>query len=78
ALYQDVVNSLLPASYEASVAEDGLEVVSQPKIEVVYMEKGQDWTITAEFVTKPEVKLCDYKILAVSVEATKEVTDEEV
>ncbi len=78
ALYQDVVNALLPAAYEAAVAEAGLEVVAQPKIDVVSMEKGQDWTITAEVVTKPEVKLGDYKNLAVSVEATKEVTDEEV
>ena len=78
ALYQDVVNALLPAAYEAAVAEAGLEVVAQPKIEVVSMEKGQDWTINAEVVTKPEVKLGDYKNLTVSVEATKEVSDEEV
>ncbi|HEM5184346.1 TPA: trigger factor [Streptococcus suis] len=78
ALYQDVVNALLPAAYEAAVAEAGLEVVAQPKIDVVSMEKGQDWTITAEVVIKPEVKLGDYKNLAVSVEATKKVTDEEV
>ncbi|MFX3854064.1 trigger factor, partial [Streptococcus suis] len=67
-----------PAAYEAAVAEAGLEVGAQPKIDVVSMEKGQDWTITAEVVTKPEVKLGDYKNLAVSVEATKEVPDEEV
>lgn len=78
ALYQDAVNALLPVAYEAAVAEAGLEVVAQPKIDVVSMEKGQDWTITAEVVTKPEVKLGDYKNLVVSVEATKEVTDEEV
>lgn len=78
ALYQDVLNALLPAAYEAAVAEAGLEVVAQPKIDVVSMEKGQDWTINAEVVTKPEVKLGDYKNLTVSVEATKEVSDEEV
>ena len=78
ALYQDVVNALLPAAYEAAVAEAGLEVVAQPKIDVVSMEKDQDWTINAEVVTKPEVKLGDYKNLTVSVEATKEVSDEEV
>ncbi|MFR3236578.1 MAG: trigger factor [Streptococcus thermophilus] len=42
------------------------------------MEKGQDWTLTAEVVTKPEVKLGAYKDLEVSVEVSKEVTDEEV
>lgn len=78
ALYQDAMNALLPAAYEAAVAEAGLEVVAQPNIDVVSMEKGQDWVITAAVVTKPEVRLGDYKNLAVSVEESKEVTDEEV
>lgn len=78
ALYQDVVNALLPAAYEAAVKEAGLDVVAQPKIEVVSMNKGQDWEIKAEVITKPEVKLGAYKDLNVSVEVSKEVTDEEV
>ncbi|MCP1639680.1 trigger factor [Streptococcus gallinaceus] len=78
ALYQDVVNALLPNAYEAAVKDAGIEVVAQPKIDVVSMEKGQDWVVNAEVVTKPEVKLGDYKNLAVSVEVSKEVTDEEV
>ena len=77
-LYQDVLNALLPAAYEAAVKEAGLEVVAQPKIDVTSMEKGQDWVITAEVVTKPEVKLGAYKDLEVSVEVSKEVTDAEV
>ena len=68
----------LPAAYEAAIAELGLDVVAQPKIDVKSIEKGQDWTLTAEVVTKPEVTLGAYKDLEVSVEASKEVTDEEV
>ena len=78
ALYQDAMNALLPNAYEAAVKEAGIEVVAQPKIDVVSMEKGQDWTISAEVVTKPEVKLGAYKDLEVSVEVSKEVTDEDV
>ena len=77
-LYQDVLNALLPAAYEAAVKEAGLEMVAQPKIDVTSMEKGQDWVITADVVTKPEVKLGAYKDLEVSVEVSKEVTDAEV
>ena len=77
-LYQDVLNALLPAAYDAAVKEAGLEVVAQPKIDVTSMEKGQEWVITAEVVTKPEVKLGAYKDLEVSVEVSKEVTDAEV
>ena len=78
ALYDDALNAILPAAYEAAIAELGLDVVAQPKIDVNSIEKGQDWTLTAEVVTKPEVKLGAYKDLEVSVEASKEVTDEEV
>ena len=78
ALYDDALNAILPSAYEAAIAELGLDVVAQPKIDVKSIEKGQDWTLTAEVVTKPEVKLGAYKDLEVSVEASKEVTDEEV
>lgn len=78
ALYEDALNALLPAAYQAAVAELSLDVVAQPKIDIKSMEKGQEWTLTAEVVTKPEVKLGDYKNLEVSVEASKEVTDAEV
>lgn len=78
ALYDDALNAILPSAYEAAIAELDLDVVAQPKIDVTSIEKGQDWTLTAEVVTKPEVKLGAYKDLEVSVEASKEVTDEEV
>ncbi|MCB5154468.1 trigger factor [Streptococcus mutans] len=78
ALYEEALNSILPAAYEEAVAELELDVVTQPKVDVKSMEKGKDWGITAEVVTKPEVKLGDYKNLEVSVEESKEVTDAEV
>ena len=78
ALYEDALNAILPEAYEAAVAELSLDVVAQPKIDIKSMEKGQEWTLTAEVVTKPEVKLGAYKDLEVSVDATKEVTDAEV
>ena len=78
ALYEDALNAVLPEAYEAAVKEAGIDPVSQPKIDVESMEKGQDWVITAEVVTKPEVKLGDYKNLEVSVDVEKEVTDADV
>ena len=78
ALYDDALNAILPAAYEAAITELGLDVVAQPKIDVKSIEKGQEWTLTAEVVTKPEVKLGAYKDLEVSVEVSKEVTDEDV
>ncbi|HEP1274264.1 TPA: trigger factor [Streptococcus pyogenes] len=77
-LYEDALNIVLPEAYEAAVTELGLDVVAQPKIDVVSMEKGKEWTLSAEVVTKPEVKLGDYKNLLVEVDASKEVSDEDV
>lgn len=77
-LYEDALNIVLPEAYEAAVTELGLDVVAQPKIDVVSMEKGKEWTLSAEVVTKPEVKLGDYKNLVVEVDTSKEVSDEDV
>ena len=74
ALFEEALN----AAYDAAVKEAGIEPVAQPKIDVAKMEKGSDWELTAEVVVKPTVSLGDYKDLTVEVEATKEVSDEEV
>ena len=78
ALYEEALNAVLPESYEAAVAESGIDPVAQPKIDIKSMNKGEDWEITADVIVKPEVKLGAYKDLEVSVEVSKEVTDEEV
>lgn len=77
ALYEDTLNAVLPKAYDAAVAEAGLDVVAQPKIDVKSMEKGQDWVITAEVTVKPEVKLGEYKNLTVA-KQEREVTDADV
>lgn len=65
ALYEDALNAVLPENYETAVKEAGIDPVSQPKIDIESMEKGQDWVIKAEVTVKPEVKLGDYKDLTV-------------
>lgn len=77
AFYEDALNAVLPKAYDAAVAEAGLDVVAQPKIDVKSMEKGQDWVITAEVTVKPEVKLGEYKNLTVA-KQEREVTDADV
>lgn len=77
ALYEDALNAVLPAAYEAAVKEAGIEPVSQPQIDVESMEAGEDWVIKAEVTVKPEVKLGQYKDLEVS-KQDREVTDADV
>jgi trigger factor len=77
ALYEDALNAVLPEVYEAAVKEAGIDPVSQPKIDVESMNKGEDWVITAEVTVKPEVKLGEYKNLTVE-KQDREVTDADV
>ncbi|MGX6969686.1 trigger factor [Vagococcus bubulae] len=77
ALYEDALNIVLPDAYEAAVAEAGIEPVAQPRVKIDSVEKGSPWTIIAEVVVKPEVKLGDYKNLTVP-KQDRTVTDEDV
>lgn len=76
-LYEDTLNAILPDVYEAAVKEAELDVVAQPKIDVESMNKDEDWVIKATVVTKPEVKLGEYKNLTVEV-PSEEVTEADV
>jgi trigger factor len=76
--YEDAANELIPDAYEKELTENkDLEVVSQPKIDVVQLEKGKPFIFTAEVAIKPEVKLGKYKGVSVP-KADIDVTDEEV
>lgn len=77
ALYEDALNAVLPAAYETAVLEAGIDPVSQPKIDVKSMDKGEAWTIEAEVTVKPEVKLGEYKNLTVA-KQDRDVTEEDV
>ena len=76
--YEDAANIMIPDAYaeELEKAED-LEVVSQPKIDVVQMEKGKNFIFTAEVALKPPVELGKYKGVKIDKIST-EVTDEDI
>ncbi len=75
--YEDAVNMLLPGAYEKAVEESGLEVVSQPEIDVTQIEAGKPMIFTASVAVKPEVTLGEYKGLEVERQEII-VTDDEV
>ncbi len=58
--YEDAVNDMIPTAYESAANESELEIVSQPKIDVVQIEAGSDFIFTAEVAVKPEVELGEY------------------
>lgn len=75
--YDDAINSVLPAAYDAAVKEADLDVVARPEIDVEEIKKGEPVVFTALVTTKPEVKLGDYKGIEVE-KIEYNVTDEDV
>ena len=77
ALYQEAMDIVLPAAYEAAVEEAGITPVGRPNIEPVSMNKGEAWTLKAEVTTAPAIKLGEYLNLEVAAEDTA-VSDADV
>ena len=79
--YDEAANNMIPDAYAKAYDESELDIVSQPKIEVVQKKKGKPFIFTAEVATKPEVTLGDYKGLKVdkvSTRVTQKEVDEEI
>ena len=75
--YEDAANKILPTEYSKAADESGLEIVSQPDIEVVQIEAGKPFIFTATVATKPEVELGQYLDIEVA-KQDMEVTEEEI
>ena len=79
--YDDAANSMISEAYAKAYDECELEIVSQPQIDVVQLEKGKTFIFTAEVAVKPEVTLGEYKGLKVdkySTRVTQKEVDEEI
>lgn len=76
--YEDAANIVIPDAYDEALAEvKDITITSQPSIDIVQINKGQEFIFTAEVAVKPEVTLGQYKGIEVP-ETVIEVTDEEI
>ncbi|MBQ8300721.1 MAG: trigger factor, partial [Clostridia bacterium] len=75
--YDEAINEVLPAAYEAALDESGVEAVARPEVDVEDIKKGEPVVFTALVTTKPEVTLGDYKGIEVD-KIDYTVTDEDV
>lgn len=75
--FEDAANAIIPDAYANAADESKLDIVSQPKIDVVQLEKDKPFIFSAEVAVKPEVTLGDYKGIEVE-KATVEVTEEDI
>lgn len=64
--YEDAANLLIQQEYPKAMDESGLDIVSQPIIDVEQLEKGKSFIFTAEVAIKPEVELGTYKGVTVT------------
>lgn len=75
--FEDAANAIIPDAYANAAKESELDIVSQPKINVVQLEQGKPFVFEAEVAVRPEVELGEYKGVEVS-KCDTEVTDEDV
>ena len=75
--YEDAIDEVANEVYPEAVREHGLEVVDYPQLNVKTVGTGKDLEFSAEVFVKPEVKLGEYKGVAVHKNHT-EVTEDDV
>ena len=74
--YEDAINAILPEAYPAAIKESGLDVVSNPDIDIKAIDET-GVVVTAKVFVKPEITVTEYKGLAATKDAV-EITDEAV
>lgn len=77
AIIQEALNDALPEFYGKAVAENDLNPLAQPEVEVTKLEDGQLIEFTAEVDVRPDFDLPDFSTLSATVDAI-EVTDEQI
>jgi trigger factor len=77
AIIQEALNDALPRLYGEAVAENSLNPLAQPEVEVTKLEDGDLIEFTAEVDVRPEFDLPDFSTLSATVDAI-EVTDEQI
>ncbi|MEG6584203.1 trigger factor [Dendrosporobacter sp. 1207_IL3150] len=77
ALLDEAFDILAPTAYNKALADEKIEPVGRPQIEVVTLDESQPLVFKATIVAKPEIKLGEYKGLKVASTAA-EVTEDQI
>lgn len=75
--FEEAANMIIPDAYAEAYEESGLDIVSQPKIDVVQLEQGKPFIFEAQVAVRPEVELGQYKGVEIS-KVDSEVTDADI
>lgn len=61
AIYQKVINQLLPKIYQQTIEQQQLKPIISPRAELVSAQEGSDWKIKFVTCELPEINLNNYK-----------------
>lgn len=75
--FEEAVNSLLPGELDSILSELNIEIVDRPSVEMVSCTKAEGAVCKATLITKPEVKISEYKGIHAPMKV-REITDEDV
>lgn len=73
---QEAIEGLMPKVVNEAVAENKLDLITQPYITSYDFELGKDLSVVVSAETRPEVKLGEYKNLTVEADDVVEKTDD--
>jgi len=62
-LYEELIKSLLPETYEEAIKKNHLLPIISPKIKIISLRENRDWQFKATSCERPEIKLGDYEKL---------------
>ena len=75
--YDDAINFVCPDAYDKAVEETKIDPVDMPEIDIVKLEKGENFVFSALVTVRPEVTLGEYKGITAE-KSVNTVTGEEV
>ncbi|MCR5452994.1 MAG: trigger factor [Lachnospiraceae bacterium] len=75
--YEDAANAVISQEYPKAYDECELDIVSQPEVSIIQMERGKTFIFDATVALRPEVKLGKYEGVTVE-KADAEPTAEEI
>jgi FKBP-type peptidyl-prolyl cis-trans isomerase (trigger factor) len=72
-VYGEVVNRLLPDSYQKALEEHGLHPIVTPQVRIASADEEKEWQFIAQAAEKPQVVLNDYKKPVTAINASGKI-----
>lgn len=75
AVYEKLINDLIPEIYQELLKQENLKPVISPKIELIKAKDNEDWEIRVTIAEKPKIDLKNYKELIKNIKLEEKKKD---